>query len=141
MPGDLKEKLDPYMQPIYDALFDMIPIDRLNEYVENGTIQIAPLAFMRGRTLDKAFVILDEGQNTTEPQMKMFLTRMGMSAKFIITGDETQIDLPKHQKSGLIHAKNTLKGIKDISFITLDAKDVIRHKLVKQIIKAYKNND
>ena len=141
LPGDLKEKLDPYMQPIYDALFDMIPIDRLNEYIENGTIQIAPLAFMRGRTLDKAFVILDEGQNTTEPQMKMFLTRMGMSAKFIITGDETQIDLPKHQKSGLIHAKNTLKGIKDISFITLDAKDVIRHKLVKQIIKAYKNND
>ena len=141
LPGDLKEKLDPFMQPIYDALFDMIPIDRLNEYVENGTIQIAPLAFMRGRTLDKAFVILDEGQNTTEPQMKMFLTRMGMSAKFIITGDETQIDLPKHQKSGLIHAKNTLKGIKDISFITLDAKDVIRHKLVKQIIKAYKNND
>jgi phosphate starvation-inducible PhoH-like protein len=141
LPGDLKEKLDPYMQPIYDALFDMIPIDRLNEYVENGTIQIAPLAFMRGRTLDKAFVILDEGQNATEPQMKMFLTRMGMSAKFIITGDETQIDLPKHQKSGLIHAKNTLKGIKDISFITLDAKDVIRHKLVKQIIKAYKNND
>jgi phosphate starvation-inducible PhoH-like protein len=141
LPGDLKEKLDPYMQPIYDALFDMIPIDRLNEYVENGTIQIAPLAFMRGRTLDKAFVILDEGQNTTEPQMKMFLTRMGMSAKFIITGDETQIDLPKQQKSGLIHAKNTLKGIKDISFITLDAKDVIRHKLVKQIIKAYKNND
>ncbi len=141
LPGDLKEKLDPYMQPIYDALFDMIPIDKLNEYVENGTIQIAPLAFMRGRTLDKAFVILDEGQNTTEPQMKMFLTRMGMSAKFIITGDETQIDLPKHQKSGLIHAKNTLKGIKDISFITLDSKDVIRHKLVKQIIKAYKNND
>ena len=141
LPGDLKEKLDPYMQPIYDALFDMIAIDRLNEYVENGTIQIAPLAFMRGRTLDKAFVILDEGQNTTEPQMKMFLTRMGMSAKFIITGDETQIDLPKHQKSGLIHAKNTLKEIKDISFITLDAKDVIRHKLVKQIIKAYKNND
>ena len=141
LPGDLKEKLDPYMQPIYDALFDMIPIDRLNEYVENGTIQIAPLAFMRGRTLDKAFVILDEGQNSTEQQMKMFLTRMGKSAKFIITGDETQIDLPKHQKSGLIHAKNTLKGIKDISFITLDSKDVIRHKLVKQIIKAYKNND
>jgi phosphate starvation-inducible PhoH-like protein len=141
LPGDLKEKLDPYMQPIYDALFDMIPIDRLNEYVENGTIQIAPLAFMRGRTLDKAFVILDEGQNTTEPQMKMFLTRMGLSAKFIITGDETQIDLPKHQKSGLINAKNTLYGLSDISFISLDAKDVIRHKLVKQIIKAYKNNE
>ncbi|MBT4881038.1 MAG: PhoH family protein [Flavobacteriales bacterium] len=141
LPGDLKEKLDPYMQPIYDALFDMIHIEKLNEYIENGTIQIAPLAFMRGRTLDKAFVILDEGQNTTEQQMKMFLTRMGKSAKFIITGDENQIDLPRNQKSGLIHAKNTLKGIKDISFITLDAKDVIRHKLVKQIIKAYKNND
>ena len=143
LPGDLKEKLDPYMQPIYDALFDMIPIDKLNDYIENGTIQIAPLAFMRGRTLDKAFVILDEGQNTTEQQMKMFLTRMGMSAKFIITGDETQIDLPKNQKSGLVHAKNTLKNIKEISFVTLDGKDVIRHKLVKQIIKAYKtkNND
>ena len=141
LPGDLKEKLDPYMQPIYDALFDMIPIERLNEYVENGTIQIAPLAFMRGRTLDKAFVILDEGQNTTEQQMKMFLTRMGKSAKFIITGDETQIDLPRHQKSGLVHAINTLKNIKDISFVTLDGKDVIRHKLVKDIIKAYKNEN
>ena len=139
LPGDLKEKLDPYMQPIYDALFDMIPIERLNEYIENGTIQIAPLAFMRGRTLDKAFVILDEGQNTTEQQMKMFLTRMGRSAKFIITGDETQIDLPRNQKSGLINAINTLKDIKDISFVTLDGKDVIRHKLVKDIIKAYKN--
>ena len=139
LPGDLKEKLDPYMQPIYDALFDMIPIERLNEYLENGTIQIAPLAFMRGRTLDKAFVILDEGQNTTEQQMKMFLTRMGKSAKFIITGDETQIDLPRNQKSGLINAINTLKDIKDISFVTLDGKDVIRHKLVKEIIKAYKN--
>jgi phosphate starvation-inducible PhoH-like protein len=139
LPGDLKEKLDPYMQPIYDALFDMIPIDKLNDYVENGIIQIAPLAFMRGRTLDKAFVILDEGQNTTEQQMKMFLTRMGKSAKFIITGDETQIDLPKNQKSGLVHAKNTLKDIKDVSIIALDGKDVIRHKLVKQIINAYKN--
>ena len=141
LPGDLKEKLDPYMQPIYDALFDMIPIEKLNDYVENGTIQIAPLAFMRGRTLDKAFVILDEGQNATVQQMKMFLTRMGMSAKFIITGDETQVDLPKHQQSGLIHAKNTLQGIKEISFITLDSKDVIRHKLVTQIIKAYKKDD
>jgi phosphate starvation-inducible PhoH-like protein len=141
LPGDLKEKLDPYMQPIYDALFDMIPIERLNEYIENGTIQIAPLAFMRGRTLDKAFVILDEGHNTTELQMKMFLTRMGRSAKFIITGDETQIDLPRNQKSGLINAINTLKDIKDISFITLDGKDVIRHKLVKDIIKAYKNQN
>jgi len=141
LPGDLKEKLDPYMQPIYDALFDMIPIEKLNDYVENGTIQIAPLAFMRGRTLDKAFVILDEGQNTTEQQMKMFLTRMGKSAKFIITGDETQIDLPRNQKSGLIHAKHTLKNIKNISFITLDEKDVIRHKLVIDIIKAYKNEN
>jgi len=141
LPGDLKEKLDPYMQPIYDALFDMIPIEKLNEYVENGIIQIAPLAFMRGRTLDKAFVILDEGQNTTKQQMKMFLTRMGMSAKFIITGDETQIDLPRNHKSGLIHAKNTLKNVKDISFITLDGKDVLRHKLVKNIINAYKNKN
>ena len=141
LPGDLKEKLDPYMQPIYDALFDMIPIDRLNEYIENGTIQIAPLAFMRGRTLDKAFVILDEGQNSTEQQMKMFLTRMGRSAKFIITGDETQIDLPKNQKSGLINAITTLKDIKDISFVTLDGNDVIRHKLVKDIINAYKNKN
>ena len=139
LPGDLKEKLDPYMQPIYDALFDMIPIERLNEYIENGTIQIAPLAFMRGRTLDKAFVILDEGQNTTEQQMKMFLTRMGKSAKFIITGDETQIDLPRNQKSGLINAIITLKDIKDISFVTLDGNDVIRHKLVIDIVNAYKN--
>ena len=143
LPGNLKDKLDPYMQPIYDALFDMIPIERLNEYIENGTIQIAPLAFMRGRTLDKAFVILDEGQNTSEQQMKMFLTRMGKSAKFIITGDETQIDLPRNQKSGLINAINTLKEIKDISFVILDGNDVIRHKLVKDIINAYKkqNND
>ena len=141
LPGDLKEKLDPYMQPIYDALFDMIPIEKLNEYIEKGIIQIAPLAFMRGRTLDKAFVILDEGQNTTVQQMKMFLTRMGIAAKFIITGDETQIDLPKHQHSGLMHAKEILKEIKDISFITLDHKDVIRHKLVTKIIKAYKKND
>ncbi|MBC8510674.1 MAG: PhoH family protein [Cryomorphaceae bacterium] len=141
LPGDLKEKLDPYMQPIYDALFDMIPIERLNEYIENGTIQIAPLAFMRGRTLDKAFVILDEGQNSTEQQMKMFLTRMGRSAKFIITGDETQIDLPRNQKSGLINAITILKDIKDISFVTLDKNDVIRHKLVKDIINAYKNKN
>ena len=141
LPGDLKEKLDPYMQPIYDALFDMIPIEKLNDFVENGTIQIAPLAFMRGRTLDKAFVILDEGQNTTEQQMKMFLTRMGKSSRFIITGDETQIDLPRNQKSGLMHAKHTLKNIKNISFIALDEKDVIRHKLVIDIIKAYKNKN
>jgi phosphate starvation-inducible PhoH-like protein len=138
LPGDLKEKLDPYMQPIYDALFDMIPINKLNDYLEDGTIQISPLAFMRGRTLDKAFVILDEGQNTTIHQMKMFLTRMGQSAKFIITGDETQIDLPSKQKSGLVHARAILDDIKNISFINLDEKDIVRHKLVKQIINAYK---
>ena len=138
LPGDLKEKLDPYMQPIYDALFDMIPFNRLNEYLEDGTIQIAPLAFMRGRTLDNAFVILDEGQNTTRHQMKMFLTRMGQSAKFIITGDLTQVDLADNKKSGLLHAKKILKDIKNISFINLDEKDIIRHKLVKQIINAYK---
>jgi len=141
LPGDLKEKIDPYMQPIYDALFDMIPVEKLNDYLEKGIIQIAPLAFMRGRTLDKAFVILDEGQNTTKQQMKMFLTRMGMSAKFIITGDETQIDLPKYQDSGLISARNLLKGTTEISFITLDSKDVIRHELVKKIIKAYNKNE
>jgi|TARA_B110000495_G_scaffold115770_1_gene100373 phosphate starvation-inducible PhoH-like protein len=139
LPGDLKEKLDPYMQPIYDALFDMLPIDKLNEYLEDGTIQISPLAFMRGRTLDKAFVILDEGQNTTEHQMKMFLTRMGKSAKFIITGDITQIDLPKRTISGLISCSKILNKINGIKFIHLDEKDVVRHKIVKQIIKAYKN--
>ena len=138
LPGDLKEKLDPYMQPLYDALIDMLPSDKLKDYLEQGIIQIAPLAFMRGRTLDKAFVILDESQNATESQMKMFLTRMGMSAKFIITGDETQIDLPSKQKSGLIQAKDKLKKIKGVSFVFLDEKDVIRHKLVKKIIKAYK---
>jgi len=139
LPGDLKEKLDPYMQPLYDALMDMLPSEKLKDYLENGTIQIAPLAFMRGRTLDKAFVILDEAQNATESQMKMFLTRMGRSAKFIITGDESQVDLPSRQKSGLIEARKKLENLKDISFIHLDEKDVIRHKLVKQIIKAYKN--
>ena len=138
LPGDLKEKLDPYMQPIYDALFDMLPISKLNEYLEDGTIKIAPLAFMRGRTLDHAFVILDEGQNTTPHQMKMFLTRMGKSAKFIITGDKTQIDLPSKQSSGLTHAQSILKDINEISFVNLDGKDIIRHKLVKKIINAYK---
>ena len=139
LPGDLKEKLDPYMQPLYDALMDMLPSEKLKDYLENGIIQIAPLAFMRGRTLDKAFVILDEAQNATESQMKMFLTRMGRSAKFIITGDESQVDLPARQKSGLIEARKKLEKLKDISFVHLDEKDVIRHKLVKQIIKAYKN--
>ena len=138
LPGDLKEKLDPYMQPLYDALIDMLPSEKLKDYLDRGIIQIAPLAFMRGRTLDKAFVILDEAQNATESQMKMFLTRMGMSAKFIITGDETQIDLPSKQKSGLVQAKEKLGKIEGISFVFLDEKDVIRHKLVKKIIKAYK---
>ena len=138
LPGDLKEKLDPYMQPLYDALIDMLPSEKLKDYLEQGIIQIAPLAFMRGRTLDKAFVILDEAQNATESQMKMFLTRMGMSAKFIITGDETQIDLPSKQTSGLVQAKEKLGKIEGISFVYLDEKDVIRHKLIKKIIKAYK---
>lgn len=139
LPGDLKEKLDPYMQPLYDALRDMIPFERLDSYIEKGIIQIAPLAFMRGRTLDNAFVILDEAQNTTHNQMKMFLTRMGKSAKFIITGDPGQIDLPRRQVSGLKEAMLTLKEVKGIAFVHLDDKDVIRHRLVKQIISAYKS--
>ena len=139
LPGDLKEKLDPYMQPLYDALRDMIPYEKLESYIENGTIQIAPLAFMRGRTLDSAFVILDEAQNTTHNQMKMFLTRMGKHAKFIINGDPGQIDLPRRQVSGLKEALLTLKGIKGIGFVHLDEKDVIRHQLVRDIIGAYKN--
>ncbi|NCP22129.1 MAG: phosphate starvation-inducible protein PhoH [Flavobacteriales bacterium CG03_land_8_20_14_0_80_35_15] len=138
LPGDLKDKLDPYMQPLYDALRDMIPFERLTEYVERGIIQIAPLAFMRGRTLDHAFVILDEAQNATHPQMKMFLTRMGKSAKFIITGDPSQIDLPPRQDSGLIEALLALKMVKGIAIIHLDEKDVIRHHLVRKIIEAYK---
>ncbi len=139
LPGDMKEKLDPYMQPLYDALRDMIPHERLMSFIEKGTIEIAPLAFMRGRTLDNAFVILDEAQNTTHSQMKMFLTRMGPSAKFIVTGDPGQIDLPPRQISGLKEALLTLKSVKGISFVHLDDKDVIRHKLVKQIISAYKS--
>ncbi len=138
LPGDLKEKLDPYMQPLYDALRDMIPHEKLQSYLEKGVIQIAPLAFMRGRTLDNAFVILDEAQNTTHAQMKMFLTRMGMHAKFIITGDPGQIDLPRKQVSGLKEALLALKDVKGISQVFLDDKDVIRHRLVKKIINAYK---
>ena len=137
LPGDLKDKLDPYMQPLYDALMDMIPIDKLNNFIENGIIQIAPLAFMRGRTLDNAFVILDEAQNTTYVQMKMFLTRMGRNAKFIITGDPGQVDLPKKVKSGLSEALHIIKGIKGIGTLFLDDKDVVRHPLVKEIINAY----
>jgi len=138
LPGDLKEKLDPYMQPLYDALRDMISPEKLALYLENGTIQIAPLAFMRGRTLDHAFVILDEAQNTTHAQMKMFLTRMGKSAKFMITGDPGQIDLPMRVTSGLKEALLILQNIEGVSIVFLDDKDVIRHKLVKKVIEAYK---
>lgn len=137
LPGDLKEKLDPYMQPLYDALSDMVPNDKLNQYIENRIVQIAPLAFMRGRTLDNAFVILDEAQNTTESQMKMFLTRMGANAKFIVTGDLTQIDLPSRQPSGLVQAVRLLKKVEGIALIELDNTDVIRHKLVKSIVECY----
>ncbi|MEO6884233.1 MAG: PhoH family protein [Bacteroidia bacterium] len=137
LPGDLKEKLDPYLQPLYDALHDMIPAEKLTSYLESHIIQIAPLAFMRGRTLDNAFVILDEAQNSTESQMKMFLTRMGSSAKFVITGDVTQVDLPKNQPSGLINAIKILENVEGIDFVFLDENDVIRHKLVKKIILRY----
>ncbi|MBL1179627.1 MAG: PhoH family protein [Bacteroidetes bacterium] len=141
LPGDVKDKLDPYLQPLYDALRDMLPADKLNDLIANGFIQIAPLAFMRGRTLDQAFVILDEAQNATESQFKMFLTRMGQSAKFLITGDITQVDLPKHSPSGLIHSIKILKNIAGIDFIYFDEKDVIRHHLVKDIILAYQKNN
>lgn len=137
LPGDLKEKLDPYMQPLYDALMDMIPAEKLHSFIEKGVIQIAPLAFMRGRTLDDAFVILDEAQNTTQAQMKMFLTRMGSNAKFIITGDPGQIDLPQKTKSGLKEALQILKKVDGIGILHLNDSDVIRHPLVKTIIKAY----
>jgi len=139
LPGDLKEKLDPYMQPLYDALRDMIPAEKLANFIENGTIQIAPLAFMRGRTLDNAFVILDEGQNTTHNQMKMFLTRMGKNAKFLLTGDPGQVDLPRRTISGLKEALLILKNVEGVGIVFLDDKDVIRHKLVKKIISAYKS--
>ncbi len=141
LPGDLRDKLDPYLQPLYDALRDMIPQQKLIKYFEDRTIEIAPLAFMRGRTLDHAFVILDEAQNSTSSQLKMFLTRMGKDAKFIITGDITQIDLPKNQKSGLAEAHAILGNIPGIRFIFLDESDVVRHKLVTKIIKAYKRED
>lgn len=137
LPGDIREKIDPYLRPLYDALDDMIPQEKLKLYLENGTIEIAPLGFMRGRTLDNAYVILDEAQNTTHLQLKMFLTRMGPNAKFIVTGDVTQIDLPKNQQSGLLQAMNILKDIKGIDFIYLTIQDVVRHSLVKKIITAY----
>ncbi|MGN1217971.1 MAG: PhoH family protein [Phocaeicola sp.] len=137
LPGDMKDKIDPYLQPLYDALQDMIPAAKLKEYMELNIIQIAPLAFMRGRTLNDAVVILDEAQNTTTQQIKMFLTRMGMNTKMIITGDMTQIDLPSSQTSGLVQAMKILKGVKGISFIVLNKKDIVRHKLVTRIVEAY----
>lgn len=139
LPGDMKEKLDPYMQPLYDALYDMIPAEKLNYYLENRIVEIAPLAFMRGRTLDHAFVILDEAQNATEAQLKMFLTRMGPSAKFLITGDLSQVDLPKQQPSGLKPALDKLGHLEGLEVVYLDSRDVIRHRLVKKIIDSYTN--
>ena len=141
LPGDMKEKIDPYLQPLYDALQDMIPAAKLQEYMDLNIIQIAPLAFMRGRTLNDAVVILDEAQNTTPAQIKMFLTRMGMNTKMIVTGDMTQIDLPASQTSGLIQAMKILKGVKGISFIELNQKDIVRHKLVTRIVEAYEKYD
>jgi phosphate starvation-inducible PhoH-like protein len=141
LPGDLKEKIDPYLQPLYDALMDMIPPRKLADYLEAEVIQIAPLAYMRGRTLNDAFVILDEAQNTTTKQLKMFLTRMGTSGKFMITGDVTQIDLPRKQQSGLIQAFKILKGIKGIAMVEFDSSDIVRHRLVKEIVAAYEKED
>jgi phosphate starvation-inducible PhoH-like protein len=141
LPGDLKEKLDPYLRPIYDALFDMVPGEKLKYYMENNVIEIAPLAYMRGRTLNNAFILLDEAQNTTPMQIKMFLTRMGPNSKVIITGDTSQIDLPKRQKSGLIESIGILKDVEGIGIIELSGKDVVRHKLVKEIISAYDEFD
>jgi phosphate starvation-inducible PhoH-like protein len=137
LPGDLKEKIDPYLRPLYDALDDMIPADKLTYYMANRIIEIAPLAYMRGRTLDNSFIILDEAQNTTDLQLKMFLTRIGPSAKAIITGDMSQVDLPKNQRSGLVRASRILKNIDGIGYVELDEADVVRHRLVKFIIKAY----
>ena len=137
LPGDMKEKVDPYLQPLYDALSDMIPPKKLEEYLESEVIQIAPLAYMRGRTLNDSFVILDEAQNTTRNQLKIFLTRMGVSAKFVITGDMSQIDLPRRSDSGLAHAFNILKDIKGIAFVEFSSEDIVRHRLVKEIVKAY----
>lgn len=141
LPGDLKEKIDPYLRPIYDALDDMIPAEKLKYYVDNRIVEIAPLAYMRGRTLNNAFILLDEAQNTTPMQMKMFLTRMGPNSKAIITGDKSQVDLPKNQKSGLIESVNILKGIKGISFVELEGADVVRHRLVKDILAAYEKSE
>jgi phosphate starvation-inducible PhoH-like protein len=141
LPGDMKEKLDPYLQPLYDALHDMLPYKKLETWIEDGTVQIAPLAFMRGRTLENAFVILDEAQNATISQLKMFLTRMGVSSKFIITGDTTQIDLPRKNESGLLQAMRILVNIEGISIIKFDERDIVRHKLVKRIVRAYEDEE
>ena len=141
LPGDMRDKIDPYLQPLYDALEDMIPVTKLKEHMDNNVIQIAPLAFMRGRTLNDAVVILDEAQNTTPQQIKMFLTRMGSNTKMIITGDLTQIDLPHHSGSGLLHALHILKGVKGIGFVTLEKKDIVRHKLVTRIVEAYEKHE
>ena len=141
LPGDMKDKIDPYLQPLYDALEDMIPVAKLQEMMEQKVIQIAPLAFMRGRTLNDAIVLLDEAQNTTIPQLKMFLTRMGTNTKMIITGDMTQIDLPSHTQSGLVHALRILEGVKGISFIHMDKGDIVRHKLVTRIVEAYEKEN
>ncbi len=140
LPGDVKEKLDPYLQPLYDALRDMIPAKKLENYIEDQTIQIAPIAFMRGRTLENAFVVMDEAQNATGSQMKMFLTRMGVNSKFVITGDITQVDLPRRNDSGLLLAMKVLRGIAGISIIEFDERDIVRHKLVKDIVRAYEND-
>ena len=137
LPGDMKEKLDPYLQPLYDALNDMIPPARLQKFMEEGTIQIAPLAYMRGRTLDNAFVILDEAQNTTLSQIKMFLTRMGRNARFIVTGDVTQIDLPRKSDSGLVRTMEILRGVDGIGIVEFDKRDIVRHPLVKHIVEAF----
>ncbi len=141
LPGDMKDKIDPYLQPLYDALQEMIPAAKLQEYMDTNVIQIAPLAFMRGRTLNDAVVILDEAQNTTTAQIKMFLTRMGWNTKMIVTGDRTQIDLPSSQKSGLLEAQRILQGIEGIAFIEMNQKDIIRHKLVTRIVEAYNRDD
>lgn len=141
LPGDMKDKIDPYLQPLYDALEDMLPAIKLKEYMESGTIQIAPLAFMRGRTLNDAVIILDEAQNTTTHQMKMFLTRLGMNGKMIITGDVTQIDLPRHTRSGLLQALNVLKDVKGIGRIEYEKKDIVRHPLVQRIVDAYEQRE
>src|SRR5437763_11859986 len=141
LPGDLQEKVNPYLRPLYDALYDMLDVERVGRYIERGTIEIAPIAFMRGRTLNDSFVILDEAQNTTSEQMKMFLTRLGFGAKAVITGDVTQIDLPAGRASGLVEAMNVVSAIEGISFVYFDERDVVRHKLVQQIVKAYEAFD